>query len=32
MISKTISKKKSEIISSLSSRVLIQRTKNKRAK
>ena len=32
MISKTVSKKKSEIISSLSSRVLIQRTKNKRAK
>ena len=32
MISKTLNKKKSEIISSLSSRVLIQRTKNKRAK
>jgi signal recognition particle subunit SRP19 len=32
MISKTVSKKKSEIISQLSSRVLIQRTKNKRLK
>jgi len=32
MISKTVGKKKTEIISSLSSRVLIQRTKNKRAK
>ena len=32
MIPKTVGKKKSEIISSLSSRVLIQRTKNKRAK
>jgi signal recognition particle subunit SRP19 len=32
MISKTVSKKKSEIISALSSRILIQRTRNKRAK
>ena len=32
MISKTVGNKKSELISSLSSRVLIQRTKNKRGK
>ncbi len=32
MISKTVSKKKSEIISALSSRILIQRTRNKRTK
>lgn len=32
MISKTVRKKKSEIISALSSRILIQRTRNKRAK
>ncbi len=32
MISKTLNKKKSELISSLSSRILSKRTKNKRAK
>jgi signal recognition particle subunit SRP19 len=32
MIPKTVSKKKSDIISSISSRVLTQRTKNKRTK